>query len=128
MKREIPLNPDSFDERKVKMADKNIKKSLKFSPEEYAVIRTKMEQSGMTFSKYVRTAALEGTIYKLETPEYRKVMTELHRVGNIFNQIARRLNETGSFYYDDLAEMKEENEELCRMLNQYLSTAHLNKL
>ena len=86
MKRENPLNPDSFNERNTIMSQKNIVKTLKISPEEYAVIRTKMEQSGMTFSRYVRTAAIEGNIYKLETPEYGKVMTELHRIGNIFTK------------------------------------------
>lgn len=110
------------------MPEKNIKKSFKISPEEYDKILSRMKSCKMSFSKYVRTMALEGEIVILDSPEYQKVILEMNRIGNNFNQIARRLNETGSFYYDDLIDMKEEHEKLCLMLSQYLSTLRLKKV
>ena len=110
------------------MAKKTQVKTIKFSPDELDRISAKMKSCKMSFSKYLRTMALEGEITILDSPEYQKVILEMNRIGNNFNQIARRLNETGSFYYDDLIDMKEEHEKLCLMLSQYLSTLRLKKV
>lgn len=110
------------------MAKKTLVKTIKFSPEELEQIKLRMGSCKMSFSKYVRTMALEGEIVILDSPEYQKVILEMNRIGNNFNQIARRLNETGSYYYDDLMDMKEEHEKLCLMLSQYLSTLRLKKV
>lgn len=110
------------------MAVKNLTKKFRLSSEEMQIITQKAKALNMTTSKYIRTMALDGQILKLEVPEYYNTIKELHRIGTLFNQITRRLNETGSFYYDDMQNIKEEYENLCRMLNQYLSTLRLKKL
>lgn len=110
------------------MAKRSISKTVKFLPEELAIIETKANELKLKPANYIRTMALDGQILKLEVPEYYNTIKELHRIGTLFNQITRRLNETGSFYYDDMQNIKEEYENLCRMLNQYLSTLRLKKL
>lgn len=110
------------------MAKRNILKTVKFLPEELAEIEKRASELNLKTARYIRTMALDGQILKLEVPEYYQTIKELHRISALINQIARRLNETGSFYYDDMQNIKEEHENLCRMLNQYLSTLRLKKL
>lgn len=110
------------------MATKTVKKDVRFSPEEMEKIKNNAKALNMTTSMYIRTLVKDGQILRLEVPEYHNTIKELHRIGSLINQIARRLNETGSFYYDDMQNIKEEHENICRMLNQYLSTLRLKKL
>lgn len=110
------------------MANKTVTKNVRFSPEEMDAIKAKAKALNMTTSKYIQTLVIDGQILKLCVPEYYNTIKELHRVGALLNQITRRLNETGSFYYDDMQNIKEEHENLCRMLNEYLSTLHLKKI
>ncbi len=107
------------------MSNKTIVKSIKVSPEEMKKICTKADALNITTSKYIRTMALDGKILRLEVPEYYQTIKELHRIGALLNQITRRLNETGSLYYDEMQNIKDEHENLCRMLNQYISSLKL---
>ena len=110
------------------MSKKTIFKGLKLSPEEYELIIQKAELTHKKFSDYVRSMALDGEVYFLESPEHREIITEMHRIGANINQIARRLNETGSLYFADMENIREEHDNLCRILSQYLSTLRLKKL
>lgn len=110
------------------MTKKTLTKNIRFSPEEFSEIRKKAELSEKTTSAYIRTMALDGEVYFLESPEHREIITEMHRIGVNINQIARRLNETGSLYYADMENIREEHDNLCRILSQYLSTLRLKKL
>lgn len=110
------------------MSKRNYSKTIKFSTEEFEKIKYRSDTLNMKPANYIRTIAIDGEILKLEVPEYRSVILEMNRIGNNINQIARRLNETGSLYYDDIKNIKEVHEELCLMLNQYLSTLHLKKV
>ncbi|MCM1524742.1 MAG: MobC family plasmid mobilization relaxosome protein [Ruminococcus sp.] len=110
------------------MAKRNISKTVKFLPEELAKVERNASELNLKPARYIRTMAVDGQILRLEVPEYHNTIKELHRIGSLINQITRRLNETGSFYYDDMQNIKEEHENICRMLNQYLSTLRLKKL
>lgn len=110
------------------MQKKSVTKNVRFTPDEMKYIEKKSNELNMTTSKFIRTISLKGEILKLENPEYRNIILEMNRIGTNINQIARRLNETGSLYYDDVKNIKEVHEELCLMLNQYLSTLRLKKL
>lgn len=110
------------------MSKRNYSKTIKFSPEEFEIIENKSNSINMKPANYIRTMALDGEVLKLEVPEYRSVIIEMNRIGTNINQIARRLNETGSLYYEDIKNIKEVHEELCLMLNQYLSTLRLQKV
>ena len=110
------------------MSRKPVRITVRYSPEEIEKVKFKAKEMKMITSKYIRTMSLDGEAYMLVAPEYTNVMNEMTRIGTNINQIARRLNDQGSFYYDELAEIKEEHEELCRLLNQYLSTLHLKEL
>lgn len=110
------------------MSKRSISKTVKFSPEELAKIKEKADKVNSKPAHYIRTMALDGEVYFLESPEHREIITEMHRIGANINQIAQRLNETGSLYYADMENIREEHDNLCRILSQYLSTLRLKKL
>lgn len=110
------------------MPNKNIRITVRFSPDDMLEIERKAELMKMTTSKYIRTMATDGQAVMTEIPEFNKFMVELSKIGTNINQIARRLNEQGSFYYEDLSQIKEDYEQLCRMLNRFPSTLRQTKL
>lgn len=107
---------------------KKIIKSVRYSSEEWSIIQNKSKNLNMKTGTYIQHISVNGKIVIVNTPEYQNIKKELNRIGVSYNQIARRLNETSSIYYDDIENMKEEFEELCRMLNVYLSTLRQQEL
>lgn len=80
---------------------------FKVSPEEMALIETKMEQAG-TLNKraYLRKMALDGYVIRLDLREMKELLRLLSSISNNVNQIARRCNETGNLYGEDVEDLK----------------------
>ena len=69
---------------------KDVRKTLRFSPDEFAQIQRELEVANISFSTFARSAILKK---KIRLPIERELLTELSRIGNNLNQIARSCNQ-----------------------------------
>lgn len=68
---------------------KNIRKTLRFSEDEFAMIQQKLDLANITFSDFARSAILKK---KIKLPIEKELIYELNKIGNNLNQIARAVN------------------------------------
>ena len=95
------------------MADHNIVKNIRMTPEELQAIQKKMEQFGTTnFSAFVRKMAIDGYVVKLELPELKELVSLLRYSSNNLNQLTRRVHESGRIYDADLEDIQPHPERL----------------
>ena len=95
------------------MADHNIVKNIRMTPEELQAIQKKMELFGTTnFSAFVRKMAIDGYVVKLELPELKELVSLLRYSSNNLNQLTRRVHESGRIYDADLEDIHRGQEQL----------------
>ena len=95
------------------MADRNIVKIIRMTPDELQAIQQKMQQFGTNnFSAFVRKMAIDGYVVKLELPELKELVSLLRYSSNNLNQLTKRVHETGRFYDADLEELQQSQERL----------------
>lgn len=103
------------------MADHNIVKNIRMTPEELQAIQKKMEQFGTTnFSAFVRKMAIDGYVVKLELPELKELVSLLRYSSNNLNQLTRRVHESGRIYDADLEDIHRNQERLWGAAQQIL--------
>lgn len=103
------------------MADHNIVKNIRMTPEELQAIQKKMEQFGTTnFSAFVRKMAIDGYVVKLELPELKKLVSLLRYSSNNLNQLTRRVHESGRIYDTDLEDIQQNQERLWSATQEIL--------
>jgi hypothetical protein len=88
-----PLTPTHFlkkvgKNQRQEMA-KDIRKTIRFSESEFAMIQQKLESANITFSDFARSTLLKK---KIKLPIERELIYELNKIGNNLNQIAKRVN------------------------------------
>ena len=106
---------------------KDIVKHIRYSPDEWARVEAKLQQSGRTFSEFVRQATFSVNVMPSldmgQITTLRELKVSLDRVGNNINQIAK----SGSMvtdpfslkrYLKELQNCKKEAEELSAILLQ----------
>ena len=77
-------------DRKVKYENKFIKKSIRFSNEEFKLIEEQREKTNLDFTNYAKKAIMnKRVIAKVEEDFNRALIYELNKIGNNINQIAR---------------------------------------
>ena len=109
------------------MADRNIVKIIRMTPQELQAIQQKMQQFGTNnFSAFVRKMAIDGYVVKLELPELKELVSLLRYSSNNLNQLTKRVHETGRFYDADLEELQQSQERLWDAAQSIL--AALSKL
>lgn len=69
---------------------KEIRKTIRFTEDEYAKIQQELDKANISFSVFARYALLHK---KIKLPIERELLTELSRIGNNLNQIARSCNQ-----------------------------------
>ena len=95
------------------MADRNIVKIIRMTPQELQAIQQKMQQFGTTnFSAFVRKMAIDGYVIKLELPELKELVSLLRYSSNNLNQLTKRVHETGRIYDADLEDLRKNQERL----------------
>ena len=105
------------------MADRNIVKIIRMTPDELQMIQQKMQQFGTTnFSAFVRKMAIVGYVVKLELPELKEMVSLLRYSSNNLNQLTKRVHETGRFYDADLEELQQSQERLWDATRRILDT------
>ena len=103
------------------MADHNIVKNIRMTPEELQAIQKKMEQFGTTnFSAFVRKMAIDGYVVKLELPELKELVSLLRYSSNNLNQLTRRVHESGRIYDADLENLHHGQEKLWNATQEIL--------
>ena len=82
---------------------RDIQLKVRVTPEERAMIETKMAQLGTTnMGAYLRKMAIDGYVVKLDLPELRELVSLLRYSSNNLNQLTRRVHETGRVYAADM--------------------------
>lgn len=116
---------------KTESETKDIVKHIRYSPDEWARVEAKLQQSGRTFSEFVRQATFSASVMpSLDMGQItilRELKVSLDRVGNNINQIAKSGSMvTDSFslerYLKELQNCKKEAEELSAILLQIRNT------
>lgn len=103
------------------MADHNIVKNIRMTPEELQAIQKKMEQFGTTnFSAFVRKMAIDGYVVKLELPELKELVSLLRYSSNNLNQLTKRVHESGRIYDADLEDIQLNQERLWSATQEIL--------
>ena len=104
------------------MADRNIVKIIRMTPDELQMIQQKMQQFGTTnFSAFVRKMAIDGYVVKLELPELKEMVSLLRYSSNNLNQLTKRVHETGRIYDADLEDLRQSHERLWDAARDILS-------
>lgn len=116
---------------KTELETKDIVKHIRYSPDEWSRVEAKLQQSGRTFSEFVRQATFSANVMpSLDMGQItilRELKVSLDRVGNNINQIAKSGSMvTDSFslerYLKELQNCKKEAEELSAILLQIRNT------
>lgn len=68
---------------------KNIRKTLRFSEEEFDKIQLELDKSNISFSDFARSAILRK---KIKLPIEKELIYQISKIGNNLNQIARAVN------------------------------------
>ena len=112
---------------KTESETKDIVKHIRYSPDEWARVEAKLQQSGRTFSEFVRQVTFSANVMPFldmgQITTLRELKVSLDRVGNNINQIAKSGSMvTDSFslerYLKELQNCKKEAEELSSILLQ----------
>ena len=69
---------------------KAIRKTIRFTENEYALIQKELDKAHISFSTLARSSILRK---KIKLPVERELLSELSRIGNNLNQIARSINQ-----------------------------------
>lgn len=105
------------------MADRNIVKIIRMTPDELQAIQQKMQQFGTNnFSAFVRKMAIDGYVIKLELPELKELVSLLRYSSNNLNQLTKRVHETGRIYDADLEDLRQSQERLWDTARRILDT------
>ena len=90
---------------------KAIRKTIRFTEDEYALIQQELDKAHISFSTLARSAILRK---KIKLPIERALLSELSRIGNNLNQIARSINQGEKrLVLTELVAIENELKELC---------------
>lgn len=112
---------------KTESETKDIVKHIRYSPDEWSRVEAKLQQSGRTFSEFVRQATFSANVMPSldmgQITTLRELKVSLDRVGNNINQIAKSgsmVSDSFSLerYLKELQNCKKEAEELSSILLQ----------
>ena len=105
------------------MVDREVIKTVRFSPDEMRMIQEKMRQFGTTnFSAFVRKMTIDGYVVKLELPELKEMVSLLRYSSNNLNQLTKRVHQTGRIYDADLEELHRNQDALWEVAKIILNS------
>ena len=81
-------------DRKKKYDDKFIKKSIRFTPDEFEKVEIERAKTNLDFTNFCKSAILKKkVITKVEEDFNRDLIYQINKIGNNINQIARAVNQ-----------------------------------
>lgn len=78
--------------KKKKSQLKGIVKNIRYSPEEWEKVQKKLDETGLSFSEFIRRASFDVEIRSIDlevVKTFRDVQNNLIKIGNNINTIAR---------------------------------------
>ncbi|MCX4375876.1 MAG: plasmid mobilization relaxosome protein MobC [Lachnospiraceae bacterium] len=97
-------------------------KKVTYPIEEWKEVERRASALSMKTGTFIRQISVNGKITYYNLQNVSPLMNALRIIGGNINQIAKKANETNSIYAGDINTLKGEYENLCHMLNQFLST------
>lgn len=95
------------------MAKRDVIVRVRFTQEELAMLRERMEHYGTTnLSAFVRKMCIDGYVIKLDFPELKELVSLLRYSSNNLNQLTKRVHQTGRIYDADLEDIHRNQERL----------------
>jgi hypothetical protein len=105
--------------RPVKSIKKDIRAGVRFSKNEYFIVKEKASKAGVKTSEYIRQTAIYASIKARLTTEERMIIKSLIRMENNINQIAKACHRENvlqaMFYFQSI--IKEFDEILKKLKN-----------
>ncbi len=98
------------------------RKEIVYSIDEWKVIEERAAALSIKTGTYIKRVSLENEIFCYELKEVASLLNALRIIGSNINQIARKANEINNIYESDIEELRKDYNEICLMLNQFLST------
>jgi hypothetical protein len=78
-----------MEDRKSKYDKKFVRKTIRFTEDEFAKIENQISEHNLTFTEFARSAILRK---KIKTNLSKEMIFEVNRIGNNLNQIAKKVN------------------------------------
>ena len=95
---------------------------FKMSPEEWAWMEKRMEQTGIrNKSAFIRKMCIDGHVIKLDVPVLTEIGRLLRITANNVNQIARRVNSGDDAHRDSVAEVNRQLTEIRTCFGEVLA-------
>ncbi len=98
------------------------RKEIVYGVDEWKVIEERAAALSIKTGTYIKRISLENQIVCYELKEAVPLLNALRIIGSNINQIARKANEINNIYSGDIEELRKDYNEICLMLNQFLST------
>jgi hypothetical protein len=96
---------------------RDIRKSVKFTPKEWAAVEKKAAQSKMKPATYMRHIAINGEVRIIDLERFDYYKRYLSKASNNLNQIAKVANSTNSIYENDILTMKSDFSEMKKFFD-----------
>lgn len=96
---------------------------VRFTPEELAILREKMESIGTTnLSAFIRKLCMDGYVIKLDFPELKEMVSLLRYSSNNLNQLTKRVHQIGRIYDADLEDIHRNQDRLWDVASKIYDT------
>ena len=104
------------------------RKELTFDLSDWERIERRAEACKTDTTKYLRRIILEHEPIFYDMKEVAPLLNGMRIISSNINQIAKKANETNCVYAENIKKVKEEQDQLCRLLNTFVSTVTPRKV
>ena len=98
------------------------RKELTFDLKDWEKIERRAEACHTDTTKYLRNLVLETHPTFYDFSELAPMVNGMRIISGNINQIAKKVNATNNIYVEDVIVLRKEVDELCRIVDLYLST------
>lgn len=104
------------------------RKEIDFGLDEWAEVERRATACHTKTSAFIRHMAVHGEAHFYDMKDLAPLLNGLRIISNNINQIAKKANEINSIYAEDVDKLKGDMDEICRMLNTFVSTLPSTKV
>ena len=104
------------------------RKEIVYDLKEWAEIERRAAECHTDTSKYIKYKSLHDDAVFYDMKEVAPLLNGMRIISSNINQIAKKANETNSLCAEDIKKVKEEQDQLCRLLNTFVSTVTPRKV
>lgn len=90
--------------------------TFRLTPEEYEIIKRKVEKSGISQQQFLLNTALEKEVIHIK--EFQTLIFQIKKIGININQITKQCNEKGHVTETDISEVRKGLEKIWQSLSQ----------